>query len=167
MDAAIYSGSGYSTNTVDFAGNTSEGQFVNITTGIAPYGQSCFYFNTTGIGKPVGCLVVDVRTAANTSILSATALIASIATDTDLAPLVTITQPDTHSVTITSKAAGDNHNWNVAETLASGTWLYTAHFQGGSFGGIGNMGTSARTLVEQLPLFLVLILLMVFVKLVI
>ena len=171
IDQSIYGSGGYATNVFNFTGNSTEGQRINITTaGISNSGDGsntmCYYFNTSGIGKPVGCLVVDVRSGANTSTGSATALAASINGDTDFAPWGTAAASTTF-VTITADKAGNIYNWPVSETVTNGAFSKIAAFTGGAFGGILNMGSAASTIVEQIPLFLVLILLMVFIKAVI
>ena len=170
IDQSLNSDGGVASGTYNFTGNSSEGQFVNITTldiansGIGGY-TMCYYANTTGIGKPIGCTVIDVRSGANTSDGSATALRAAIASDTDISGYVTVTNTSATNVIITANNAGTRFNWGTTDTVTNGGWAASA-MTGGAYGGLTNMGTAASVLVQQIPLFLVLILFMVFVKLV-
>ncbi len=106
--------------TYTITGNTSTGEYVNITTGST---NLCYYFNTTGIGKPIGCLVVDVRSGGNTSIISATNLTASMNGDSDFTALLTATNPANNTTVVTAKETGINANsYTTTDTVTNGSW---------------------------------------------
>lgn len=163
IDTAINAGSGYATNTYNFTGNTTTGEYINISTGLGSYSKSCFYVNTSGAGKPVGCLVLNTNGGNNTSAMSASILRTALAADTDINGIISVTNTSTTNAIVTLTAAGSEYNWAATDTVTNGGWS-SASFTGGAYGATQNMSTSSSVLVGLIPLFLVLTLLMLFIR---
>ena len=160
MDSAIYGGSPAS-GTLTLTGNVTTGETVTITNDIG--GQiACFYFNTTGTGTVSPCHVVDVSSGSNTSLLAVEDLKTAINADATLTGVLTATN-GTNTTTITSNENSGIYNlYGTTETVSLGSWASTV--LSGGVSDATTMPGAAATLVDQLPLFLVLVLLMVFVK---
>jgi len=124
--------------TYNFTGNSTVGEFVNITN--ATGSTMCYYFNTTGITKPVGCLVVDVRSGANTSSGSATALRTSIGADGDINGSITITNTSSTNMVVTWNTAGTVGN-SIAtiDTVTNGAWVSATLTGGLDASSVGGM----------------------------
>ena len=163
IDTSIYGGEATSSGTITFSGNVSNGELVNLTWGDAVYR---FEFNTTALGadcQTANCIRVNVTAFTNTSDGAATNLTTAINANASTAALVTATH-STNRTTVTADAIGRQYNLlATAENAANAAWGAET-LTGGSNGTTANMSTSATTLVDQIPLFLVLVLLMVFIK---
>lgn len=173
MDAAIYGGVGTASGVLTFSGNVSNGELVNITNGNAVYR---FEFNTTinGSGTPAclttNCIPVNLNPSYNvfynTSVLASGNLTAAINANASVAALVTAVNT-TNTTTITADASGSSYNSiGTTENGAQTAWGSSTLIGGGDRV-IENMSAASETLVDQLPLFLVLVLLMVFIRAVI
>lgn len=160
IDGAL-NGGAYARGTFTFTGNSTTGQYVNITK--EDGSVMCYYFNTTGIGKPVGCLVVDVRSGGNTSVISATNLTTAINGDTDLDGILTATNPSSSVTVVTSDRKTQLLNqYALSDTVTNGAWGAT-HMSGG-ITDASAMPVSAQTIILLVPLFLALLILMLFIR---
>jgi len=163
IDQAINGNVGYATNSYNFTGNTTTGEYINISTGLGSYSKSCFYVNTSGAGKPVGCLVLNTNGGNNTSAMSASILRTALAADTDINGIISVTNTSTTNAIVTLTQSGSEYNWAASDTVTNGGWNAAA-FSGGSYGATQNMSASSLILVGLIPLFLVLSLLLLFIR---
>lgn len=160
IDGAL-NGGAYAIGTYTFTGNSTTGEYVNITK--EDGSVMCYYFNTTGIGKPVGCLVVDVRSGGNTSVISATNLTTAINGDTDLDGILTATNPSGNVTRITSDRKTQLLNqYALSDTVTNGAW--GAAYMAGGITDVSAMPASAQTIILLVPLFLALLVLMIFIR---
>ncbi len=165
MDSAIYGGGG-ATSTLTFSGNASCGELINITTSAGT--KVTFEMNVTGAANCAANYggYDDVVMALNTndSTRAAANLTTSINANASITDM-TATNPSAGVVVLTFDthgAAGDNAGVVLAEGAAAGAWSGTT--LSGGVSDATTMPSAAGTIVDQLPLFLVLVLLMVFVK---
>ena len=133
-------GNGQAHNQFLFTSNSTVGEYINISTGLGSYGQSCFYVNTTA-GKPVGCLVINVGANSNAT-HTRDHFETALAADTDINSLITISHVSASDTTITLIPTGSQYNWAVSETTVNGSWAHPA-FTGGS-----TLAGSKQTLFE-------------------
>lgn len=167
MDGAINGGSGASA-TLTFSGNVTCNQLVNVTNGAGT--KAVFEFNITSGGctaANTGFATVTLGANQNTSTISATNLTTALNANATVSGTMTASNPSAGVVTLTYDthgAAGNLAGVVLAEGVA-GTWSGTTLSNGVS--DATTMPSAAGTIVDQLPLFLVLILLMVFVKVIV
>lgn len=164
MDGAINGGAGaYATLT--FSGNATCNQLVNVTNGAGA--KAVFEFNITDggcVAANTGKATVTLGHYHNSTSESATNLTTALNANATVSGTMTATNPSAGVVTLTYDtrgAAGDLAGVVLAEGVA-GTWSDTT--LSGGVSDASTMPSAAGTIVDQLPLFLVLILLMVFVK---
>lgn len=179
MDASIYGGEGTASGALTFSGNVSNGELVNITNGAAIYR---FEFNTTANGSnavaiTTNAIVINLsRTAGttaypnplvyNNSYLASGNLTAAINANASTLALVTAANT-TNKTTITAVASGKSYNSIATSENGAAIVWGAATLTGGGDRATKNMSGASTVLVVQLPLFLILVLLMVFVKAVI
>lgn len=179
MDASIYGGEGTAGGALTFSGNVSNGELVNITNGAAVYR---FEFNTTGNGsaevcKTTNCIIVALSQTAgteaspnpnvyNSSVKASGNLTAAINANASTLALVTAANT-TNKTTITAVASGKSYNSIATSENGAAIAWGAATLTGGGDRITKNMSSASTVLVDQLPLFLILVLLMVFVKAVI
>lgn len=172
MDASIYGGVGTSSGVLTFSGNVSNAELVNITNGAAVYR---FEFNTTNNGTTIvcqttNCIPVNLSGSYpamfNHSWLASGNLTAAINANASVAALVTAANT-TNKTTITAVASGKSYNSIATSENGAAIAWGAATLTGGGDRVTQNMSSASTVLVDQLPLFLILVLLMVFVKAVI
>jgi len=165
MDSAINGGSGADA-TFTLSGNVTCHELVNVTNGAGTL--SIFEFNITSGGctaANAGYATVTILAGQNTSTIAATNLTTVMAANATITGTMTATNPSAGAVTLTYNtrgAAGDLAGVVLADAVANGAWDGTT--LSGGVSDATTMPGAAATLVDQLPLFLVLVLLMVFVK---
>jgi hypothetical protein len=165
MDSAINGGSDSASGTLTLTGNTSCGQYINVTN--AANTKAPFYINITAGGcsaPPSGVAIVTIPAASNTSTVSAANITTAMNANATISGTMTATNPSAGVVRLTYNIVGTPGNSVITtETLSNGAWG-SGTLTGGSYSATNNMSSAASTLVDQLPLFLVLVLLMVFIK---
>ena len=121
----------YATGTYNFTGVGITGEYVNITNSTGS--TMCYYVNTTGIGKPVGCLVLRADGGANpnTSVGLATQLKTQLAADSDINSSITVTNTTTTNVIVTWNTKGTAGNVATTDTVVNGSWTTGATLTGG------------------------------------
>jgi len=161
VDDVIYSESA-AAGTLTFTGNVSQNETVNVTSGSATY---AFAFNIASTGIPAGQIAVNLGAGRNSTATDITTnLTAAINNNATVAALLTATRASATVVTLQADTAGRAGNGiGTTENTANGAWG-AATLTGGLDTVTSNMSSASQTLVEQIPLFLVLVLVMVFVK---
>jgi hypothetical protein len=119
-----------------FSGNTSDGDFINITDGST---TECFEFETTGGLTVATCYMVDVTNNQNSTTGSATAFASSVNTNSSLVTA----SVSSATVTLTAETCGaSSNNINVTDT-SSGITTY-ANLTGGSDGSQWNSSVNTN-----------------------
>ena len=165
IDGAIYGGAGaYSTLTL--SGNVSCNQLVNITNGAGT--KAIFEYNITSGGctaANTGYATITLAANQNTSTIAATNLTTGLNNNATVSGTMTATNPSAGVVKLTYNTrgqVGNNAGIILSETLAAGSWGIATLSNGVS--DATSMPASAQALVILIPLFLVLALLMVFIR---
>ena len=169
MDSAINSGSGaYATLTL--TGNSSCGQLINVTNAAGT--KVTFQLNITGVNQGYCALplttpydVVQIKENWNTSTVTALNLTTNMNANASISGTMTAVSGGAGKIVLqynTHGSAGNLAGVVLAETLANGAWSGTT--LSGGVSDATTMPSAAGTLVDQLPLFLILVLLMVFVR---
>jgi len=165
MDSAMNGGSGSST-TLTLSGNVTCGELFNVTDEAGTL--TTFEINLTGMSTPcapinAGHIIVALTSEQNTSTLAVVNISAAINAEADAANVVATVYGSTVDIEYTTfGSAGASSGYAFNETISAGTFS-SASLSGG-VADASTMPTAAATIVDQLPLFLVLILLMIFVK---
>ena len=167
MDSALNNGNG-AFATFTLSGNVTCGELVNVTNGAGT--QAIFEFNVTNAGascaaKNAAYDDVVLALNQNSSTIAATNFTAALNANSTVSGTMTASNPSAGVVWLeynTHGAAGDNAGVVLSEAVTNGVWSATT--LSGGVSDASSLPSAASTLADQLPLFLVLILLMVFVK---
>ena len=162
IDSTIYGESAASGVLTFNGGNISDAEYVNFTNGAAVYSLQ---FNLSGSSEafPTGSIYVNLSSSDNKSSAAAVNLTTAINANATLAALLTATTVGNTTVIQYDTAGLSGNDILTSDGVANASWGAT-HLTGGANKATDNMSTASATLVEQLPLFLVLVLLMVFIK---
>lgn len=106
--------------TYNFTGAGVTGEYVNITN--ATGATMCYQVNTTGAGKDIGCLVLNVA-AGNTAADLATALRSQLNADGDINVSITVSNTTTTNTIVTWDTAGTvGNSIATTDTVTNGSW---------------------------------------------
>jgi len=106
--------------TYNFTGAGVTGQYVNITN--ATGATMCYQVNTTGAGKDIGCLVLNVAAGNNATAL-ATELRAQLQADGDINGSITVTNTSSTNAIVTWNTAGTvGNSIATTDTVTNGSW---------------------------------------------
>ena len=106
--------------TYNFTGAGVTGEYVNITNSTGS--TMCYYVNTTGAGKPVGCLVLNVN-GDNTPTKLALELQTQLEADGDINSSISVVNTTVSNVIVTWIPAGTVGNSIVTtDTVTNGSW---------------------------------------------
>lgn len=164
MDSAIYDGESAASGSLTLTGNTSCGERVNVTSTSGILVPMIVNITEGCPQVPYGSLNISIGLGGNGTAFSATNISGTINANSTLSAEMAATNSSSGVVTLTYNTIGTPGNAVLTtETLANASWTGTS-LLGGAYNNIHNMSSAAQTLTDQLPLFLVLVLLMVFVK---
>jgi len=106
--------------TYNFTGNGVTGEYVNITNSTGA--TMCYQVNTTGAGKDVGCLVLNVASGNNATNL-ATELRSQLQADGDINGSITVTNSLATNAIVTWNTAGTvGNSIATTDTVTNGSW---------------------------------------------
>ncbi len=138
------------TGTFTFSGNTSTGDWANITSSALV--NTSYYFNTTGIGKPIGALVVrvDGTTYRNDSAGSASALAAAINADSTFTGILSASNNVVNVTRVTASATGTGGNSYTISKTATNITVSGATLTGGVEGSSAWTSSKSNTMTGYL-----------------
>jgi hypothetical protein len=169
MDASINGNEMAASSAFTFTGNVTCGQLVNVTNAAGV--KVTFEFNQTdelSCAPKLGVYDDIVLTRfGNTSAFAATNLTDELNDNASITGTMTATNPSAGKTVLTYNTIGTTGNTVLTEdTVTNGAWD-SSRLLDGANSATNNMSSASQTMVDQLPLFLVLVLLMVFIKAVI
>ena len=169
IDTAINGGGAYAHGTLTLAGNVSCGQYVNITlaNGTKMAYNANFTIPNDGCSIPLdtGTHVYPwpLSSYGNNSTEAAGSLVTALQDDNADGGTMSFTNPSAGVVYGVYSTMGTTGNSVVTVDNINGSWA-SGTFTGGAFGATQNMSTGSLVLINMIPLFLVLSLLLLFIR---